>query len=59
MSKNIFIQIKSNSGNNWQEWVKQIKSWEWVDRAWTCSGEWDWLLKVDAKNIANWDELKD
>lgn len=64
MEKSAFIQVKTapvkgNVKGDWQSWSDDIKSWGWVESAWTCSGEWDWLLKVKGDKIDNWDDLKD
>jgi hypothetical protein len=49
------IAVKGTGNLSKADW-KKIKSWGKVEKIWTCSGEWDWWIQLNAN--LNWDEVK-
>lgn len=71
MSNNaVWIQVKTADwaewkdeavGNSpdasWKAWVEEIKSWPGVEKIWSTSGQWDWIVKL-TNDSSSWEGAK-
>lgn len=45
MNWNAYVNVKGTGKINESAW-NEIKKWADIDQVWTCSGHWDWLVKL-------------
>lgn len=56
MNWNAYVNVKGSGKINESAW-NEIKKWAEVEQVWTCSGEWDWLVKLKPA-VDNWEKAK-
>lgn len=56
-----FVQIKTSHNTNWDKdnWIAELKKWAGAEKVWSCSGTWDWMVKLSSNQTKDWKKVQE